>query len=127
MKAFRKVVRSLLVAVSLYSALGAGCPFRQSDRDLEGAGWTQEVHLRVGESATVDEGRLIVSVPALEPGNRIANITIRLQSPGGESVEEAVEVVRNAPYSETVRLGAHTARVKGFPGVDSATLLVTRE
>lgn len=127
MKAVREVVRIFLVAVTLYSALGAGCPFRQSDRDLEGAGWTQEVHLRVGESATVDEGRLIVSVPALEPGNRIANVTIRLQSPGGESVEEAVQVVRNATYSETVRLGAHAARVKGFPGVDSATLLVTRE
>lgn len=112
---------------AFYSALGAGCPFRQSDRVPEGAVWTQEVRLRVGESATVDDGRLIVSVRALEPGNRIANITIRLQSPGGESAEETVEVVRNARYSEAVGFGAHTVRVMGFPGVDSATLLVTRE
>lgn len=116
------------VAVVAFLAGAAGCPLRQSDREPSpGEVPIEEVRLRVGESAEVAGGELRVSFVALDYGNRIAEATLRLAGPDGRSVEETIEVVRNARLSQAVRLVPYAVRVVGFPGVDSALLQVTRE
>jgi hypothetical protein len=111
-----------------FLAAAAGCPLRQSDREPSpGEVRIEEVRLRVGESAQVAEGGLRVSLVALDYGNRIAEATLRLAGPDGSSVEETIEVIRNARLSQAVRLAPYAVRVVGFPGVDSVLLQVTRE
>ncbi|HUP00664.1 MAG TPA: hypothetical protein VM737_03980 [Gemmatimonadota bacterium] len=124
----RRAARCAGGLVGLYVLMAAGCPFRQSDRSPGEAAWSEEVFLRVGDEASVDAGALSVALIALDPGSRIAEVTLRLTLAGaGDSVVETVDAVRNAQHSEAVRLGGYTARVRGFPGVDSATLVVARE
>lgn len=106
-------------------SLGAGCPLRQSDREPEA--WTEEVRLRVGESAEADEGRLVITLLSVVPGNRLGTVGIRLASPDGRSAEEEVQVVRNTLLSSAARLGPYAVRVMGYPGVDSARFQVARE
>ena len=116
------------VAGMAFLAGAAGCPLRQSDREPSpGEVPVEEVRLRVGESAEVADGELQVSLEALDYGNRITEVTLRLAGPDGRSVEETIEVVRNARLSQAVRLVPYAVRVVGFPGVDSALLQVTRE
>ena len=116
------------VAVVALLAGAAGCPLRQSDREpSQGEVPIEEVRLRVGESAQVADGELQVSFVALDYGNRIAKLTLRLAGPDGRSVEETIEVVRNARLSQAIRLEPYAVRVVGFPGVDSAHFQVTRE
>ncbi len=120
-----RIVGLTLVALV---AGAAGCPLRQSDREPSpGETALEEVRLRVGESAEVAGGALTVLLQALDYGNRIANLTLRLSGSDGRSIEETIEAVRNARLSEAIRLEPYAVRVVGFPGVDSALLQVTRE
>lgn len=112
---------SLLLAAGLVTA--AGCPLRQSDREPDSATRQEEIFLRVGEETLVDEGRLTVRLPLMDRGDRISRVTIRLTA-SGRTVEETVEAVRNSEYSEAIRLDPYAVRVIGYPGVDSARLLV---
>lgn len=106
----------------------AGCPLRQSDREpSRGEIPVEEVRLRVGESAQVAGGALEVSLQALDYGNRIAKLTLRLAGSDGRSVVETIEAIRNAQLSQAVRLEPYVVRVVGFPGVDSALFQVTRD
>lgn len=124
----RAALRITGVALVALLAGAAGCPLQQSDREpSQGEVSLEEFRLRVGESARVAGGELEVSLVALDYGNRIAEVTLRLAGPEGRSVEETFEVVRNARLSEAVRLEPYSVRVVGFPGVDSALLQVTRE
>jgi hypothetical protein len=121
-------VRLVAVALVALTVGAAGCPFRQSDREASsGETPLEEVRLRVGESAQVAGGALEVSLQALDYGNRIANLTLRLAASDGRSIEETIEAIRNARLSEAVRLEPYAVRVVGFPGVDSALFQVTRE
>lgn len=120
--------RVLIVTLVALVAGAAGCPLRQSDREPSpGETPLEEVRLRVGESARVAGGALEVTLQALDYGNRIANLTLRLAGSEGQAVEETIEAVRNARLSKAVRLEPFAVRVVGFPGVDSALLQVTRE
>lgn len=122
------LLRVAALALVVLVAGAAGCPLRQSDREPStGETAVEEVHLRVGESAEVAGGGLVVSLQALDHGNRISELTLRLAAPDGQSVEETVEAVRNARLSSAVRLPPYAVRVVGYPGVDSALLQVTRE
>jgi hypothetical protein len=124
----RAALRVVVVALVALAAGAAGCPFRQSDREpSSGETPLEEVRLRVGESAQVAGGALEVSLQALDYGNRIADLTLRLTGSDGRSIEETIEAIRNARLSEAVRLEPYAVRVVGFPGVDSALLQVTRE
>ena len=124
----RALLRLVVVVLVAFAACAAGCPFRQSDREASpGETPLEEVRLRVGESAQVAGGSLEVSLQALDYGNRIAELTLRLTGSDGRSVEETIEAIRNARLSEAVRLEPYAVRVVGFPGVDSALLQVTRE
>ncbi|HET6341120.1 MAG TPA: hypothetical protein VFG78_02940 [Gemmatimonadota bacterium] len=124
----RALLRLVVVVLVAFAACAAGCPFRQSDREASpGETPLEEVRLRVGESAQVAGGSLEVSLQALDYGNRIARLTLRLAASDGRSVEETIEAIRNARLSEAVRLEPYAVRVVDFPGVDSALLQVTRE
>ena len=106
----------------------SSCSVRQNERaDRVESGPSEEVFLREGESASVLEDQVVVTLADVEPGNRIAEVTIRLATPDGVSIAGTVEVVRNQNYSEALRLEPFAARVVEFPGVDSARLVVTRE
>ena len=126
MRIGRRAVRASLLALATPMCLAAGCPFRQSDRAPEAEAWTEEVFLRVGESAEVDDGRLVVTVLTVDAGSRIGSVAVRLAT-DGRSADEELEVVRNAPFSEAARLEPYVIRVLGYPGVDSARLQITRE
>ena len=104
------------------------CAFRQGERaDRVDSGPSEEVFLREGESASVLDGQVVVTLADVEPGNRIAEVTIRLATADGQSSAGTVEVVRNQNYSEALRLEPFAVRVVEYPGVDSAHLVVTRE
>jgi hypothetical protein len=121
-------LRVVAVALVALIAGAAGCPLRQSDREPSpGETPLEEVRLRVGESVQVAGGALEISFQALDYGNRIANLTLRLAGSDGRSVEETIETVRNARLSKAIRLEPYAVRVVGYPGVDSALLQVTRE
>jgi hypothetical protein len=106
----------------------SSCGIRQNARaDRVDSGPSEEVFLREGQSASVLENQIVVTLADVEPGNRIAEVTIRLATPGGESSVGTVEVVRNQNYSEALRLDPFAVRVVEYPGVDSARLVVTRE
>lgn len=113
----------VLLAAGLVTA--AGCPLRQSDREPDRATWSEEIFLRVGEETPVDEGRLTVRLPLMDRGDVISRVTIRLTA-SSQTVEETVQAVRNTDYSEAVRLEPYAVRIIGYPGVDSARLLVER-
>jgi hypothetical protein len=119
----RYVWASALAIVAVSS-----CAIRQNERaDRVESGPSEEVFLREGESASVLEDQIVVTLADVEPGNRIAEVTIRLATPGGESSVGTVEAVRNQNYSEALRLEPFAVRVVEYPGVDSARLVVTRE
>ncbi|MGH7542793.1 MAG: hypothetical protein ACREK7_02545 [Gemmatimonadota bacterium] len=121
-------VRIVGLALVALVAGAAGCPLRQSDREPSpGETPLEEFRLRVGESAEVAGGALTVSLQALDYGNRIASLTVRLAGPDGRSVEETFEAIRNARLSEAIRLEPYAVRVVGYPGVDSALFQVSRE
>ncbi|MGH7571349.1 MAG: hypothetical protein ACREMK_05845 [Gemmatimonadota bacterium] len=121
------LVRIGIVVLSAFVSLAAGCPFRQSERTPEAEAWTEEVFLRVGESAEADGGQLVVTVVTVDAGSRLGTVTVRLAGADGRSTEEAIDVVRNTLLSEAVHLEPYAVRVMGYPGVDSARLQVTRE
>lgn len=106
----------------------SSCAIRQNERaESVESGPSEEVFLREGESASVFEDQVVVTLADVEPGNRIAEVTIRLATPDGGSIVGAVDVVRNQNYSEALRLEPYAVRVVEYPGVDSARLVVTRE
>lgn len=112
------------LAVTLLSS----CSVRQNERaESVESGPSEEVFLREGESASVLDDLVVVTLADVEPGNRIAEVTLRLATPDGGSNAGTVEVVRNQNYSEALRLEHFAVRVVEFPGVDSARLVVTRE
>lgn len=120
-------VRYVWVCVLATSSL-LSCAFRQNERaDRVESGPSEEVFLREGESASVLEDQLVVTLADVEPGNRIAEVTLRLVAAGGASSVGTVEAVRNQNYSEALRLEPFAVRVVEYPGVDSARLIVTRE
>jgi hypothetical protein len=105
-----------------------GCAVRQNERaESVRSGPSEEVFLREGQSASLLDEQVVVTLADVEPGNRIAEVTIRLATPDGGSTVGTVEVVRNQNYSEALHLEPFAARVVEFPGVDSARLVVTRE
>lgn len=106
----------------------SSCAVRQNERaERVESGPSEEVFLREGESASVLEDQVVVTLADVEPGNHIAEVTIRLATSDGGSIAGTVEVVRNQNYSEALRLEPYAVRVVEFPGVDSARLVVTRE
>jgi hypothetical protein len=109
-------------------AMLTNCAFRQQERaERVESGPSEEVFLREGESASLLGDQIIVTLADVEPGNRIAEVTLRLATPDGGSTAGTVEVVRNQNYSEALRLSPYAVRVVEYPGVDSARLVVTRE
>lgn len=119
--------RLTLATMAGLVSLGAGCPFRQSDRAPESEAWTEEVQLRNGESAEVDGGQLVVTLLTVDVGRRLGTVEVRLATADGRSAEETIDVVRNVLLSEAARLEPYAVRVMGYPGVDSARLQVARE
>ena len=106
----------------------SSCAFRQNERaDRVASGPSEQVFLREGQSSPALEGEVVLTLVDVEPGNRIAKVTVRLATPDGGSSVGTVEVVRNQNYSSAYRLEPFAVRVVEFPGVDSATLIVTRE
>jgi hypothetical protein len=113
---------------ALTAAIVTSCAIRQNERaDRVRSGPSEEVFLREGQSASLLEDQVSVTLVDVEPGNRIAEVTIRLATPDGTSNVGTVEAVRNQNFSEALRLEPYAARVVEYPGVDSATLVVTRE
>lgn len=120
-------VRYVCVCALVVATLTA-CGIRQNERaERVESGPSEEVFLREGESATVLEGQVIVTLADVEPGNTIAEVTLRLATADGGSTAGTVEVVRNQNFSEALRLSPYAVRVVEYPGVDSAHLVVTRE
>ena len=90
---------------ALVVALQTACAFRQKERaERVQSGPSEEVFLREGESASVLEDQVIVTLADVEPGNRIAEVTLRLAIPDGGSTAGTVEVVRDQNFSEALRL-----------------------
>ena len=122
------MLRVRYVWVCAFALAAISCTFRQSERsDRVDSGPSEEVFLREGESAPVLDGQVVVTLADVEPGNRIAEVTVRLATPDGQSTAGTVEVVRNQNYSEALRLEPFAVRVVEYPGVDSAHLVITRE
>ena len=122
------MLRVRYVRVCAIALLTLSCAVRQQERaDRVDSGPSEEVFLREGQSATVLEGQVIVTLADVEPGNRIAEGTIRRATPDGQSSAGTVKAVRNQNYSEAFRLEPYAVRVVEYPGVDSARLVVTRE
>ena len=122
------MLRVRYVWVCAFALVALSCAFRQSERsDRVDSGPSEEVFLREGESASVLDGQVVVTLADVEPGNRIAEVTLRLATSDGQSSAGTVEVVRNQNYSEAMRLEPFAVRVVEYPGVDSARLVVTRE
>ena len=122
------MLRVRYVWVCAFAVASLSCAFRQSERsDRVDSGPSEEVFLREGESTPVLDGQVVVTLADVEPGNRIAEVTVRLATPDGQSSVGTVEVVRNQNYSEALRLEPFAVRVVEYPGVDSAHLVVTRE
>lgn len=122
------MLRVSYVWVCAFTVAALSCAFRQSERaDRVDSGPSEEVFLREGESASVLDGQLVVTLADVEPGNRIAEVTLRLATPDGQSTAGTLEAVRNQNYSEAMRLEPFAVRVVEYPGVDSARLVVTRE
>ena len=120
-------VRYVWVCVLAVTVLSS-CAIRQNERaERVESGPSEEIFLREGESEAVLDGQVVVTLADVEPGNRIAEVTIRLATPDGASSAGTVEVVRNQNYSEALRLEPFAVRVVEYPGVDSARLVVTRE
>lgn len=120
-------VRYVWVCAVMVVSLAA-CGFNQRERaERVESGPSEEVFLREGESAPVLEGQVIVTLADVEPGNSIAEVTLRLATPDGGSTVGTIEVVRNQNFSEALRLSPYAVRVVEYPGVDSAHLVVTRE
>lgn len=122
------MLRVRYVWVCAFALATLACAVRQSERaDRVESGPSEEVFLREGESAPVLDGQVVVTLADVEPGNRIAEVTLRLATPDGQSSAGTVEVVRNQNYSEALRLAPFAVRVVEYPGVDSAHLVITRE
>ena len=122
------MLRVRYVWVCAFALATLACAVRQSERaDRVESGPSEEVFLREGESAPVLDGQVVVTLADVEPGNRIAEVTLRLATPDGQSSAGTVEVVRNQNYSEALRLAPFAVRVVEYPGVDSAYLVITRE
>lgn len=120
-------VRSVWMCV-LVAVVVSSCAVRQRERaERVASGPSEELFLREGQSAPVLEGQVVVTLVDVEPGNRIAQVTLRLATPEGGSSAGTVEAVRNQNYSPALRLEPFAVRVVEFPGVDSANLIVTRE
>jgi hypothetical protein len=121
------ILRGLAAGCLAVLMLGAACPRSQEGRRPGTDVWQEEVFLRVGDSAEVDGGSLLVGMPVYEPGDRVAFVTIELKNASGEEVRERVKVLRQPDLSNAVRLAPYAVRVIGYPGADSARFLVYRE
>lgn len=123
------MIRVRYVWVGAFAAvLATACGIRQGQRaERVASGPSEEVFLREGQSAAVLDDQVSITLVDVEPGNRIAEITIRLATPDGTSNVGTIEAVRNQEFSEALRLEPYAVRVVEYPGVDSARLVVTRE
>ena len=121
------ILRGLAASCLVVLMLGAACPRSQEDRRPGADVWQEEIFLRVGDSAEVDGGSLLVGMPVYEPGDRVAFVTIELKNASGEAVRERIKVFRQTDLSNAVRLAPYVVRVIEFPGADSARFLVYRE
>jgi hypothetical protein len=120
-------VRSVWVC-ALFALVVTSCAIRQNQRaERVASGPSEQVFLREGESSTLLDGSVIVTLVDVEPGNRIAKVTVRMAASDGGSAVGTVEAVRNQNFSSAFRLEPFAVRVVEYPGVDSATLIVTRE
>lgn len=127
-EAGKEIVRRFgFLLVATVTTMGAGCPVQQGEREPEVEDWRQEIYLRSGETEQVDGGQLAITLHAVEGGRRLAFVTLRLEKSSGESIEEQVKQARNVELSQALRLEPYAVRIVGFPGVDSAQLLVIRE
>jgi hypothetical protein len=121
------ILRTLAAGFLVAVMIGAACPREEERRRPPADVWHEEIFLRVGDSAEVDGGSLLMAMPVYEPGDRVAFVTIELKNASGEEVRERIKVVRQTDLSTAVRLAPYVARVIGFPGADSARFLVYRE
>lgn len=107
--------------------MAAGCPTEQQRRVGEAA-WNEEVVLRTGDRAVLDEQRFAVTVEGINTVERFSHVALLLELfQTGEFVQDTIRTVWNAELSSASRLPPYSVRVKGFPGADTATLIVFRE
>jgi hypothetical protein len=121
------MIRGLATSLLVVMMIGAACPRTGEQRRPGADDWQEEVFLRAGDSAEVDDGSLLVAMPVYEPGDRVAFVTIELKNASGEEARDRIKVVRQTDLSKAIRLAPYVVRVIGFPGADSARFLVYRE
>lgn len=118
-------MRLLLLLIVATTTLAAACPARHEAVDEVPAD-ARRARVAVGETVELDEGRLRVTLVEMERGGTFADVTLAVEADGA-SVTDEVTVVRQNDYSDPVRVDGWTVRVAGFPGIDSANLVVWRE
>ncbi len=122
----RSMRNALFAVAAVAFALAAACPNRQSARAPESDAWREEVDLHTGQSASVDDGGLTITLESVDVGNRVGYAYLRLEPRGGESVQARIEAVYGARFSDEAKAGPYEVRLKGYPGADSATLVVDK-
>lgn len=120
------IVRVFIWVCLVAVVAGSGCPVNQRGRQIANPQWMDEFRLHAGETVTIEDGSVTLTLTELEPGDRVAFATILLRRPTGDQSEERIKVVRNADLSVAVTVDPYIAQIVGFPGVDTALIRVTR-
>lgn len=121
-----KMVRILGVGAWCAVLLASSCPRQQELRADRVPDDADRIALRTGEHAMFEGDRVIVTLVEIRHGGEFAYITIRLDV-GEEVVESRVTATRQGDLTQAVRLDPYSVRVEGYPGIDSATLVVVDE
>lgn len=118
--------RVILVSILFAVTIATACPARQGTREEQTPADAVQVTVHPGQAVTLFDADLRVLVTDLQRGGTWVGVTLLLQA-HGETVEREVRAVRNAEYSEAVRLSPYAVRVEGFPGVDQVDLVAWEE
>lgn len=118
--------RFALLSIVFALTLAAACPARQGTREERTPDDAIHLTVRPGEAVNLFDDELRVLVTDMRRAGSWVAVTLLLQA-GGETVEREVRAVRNADYSEAVRLSPYAVRVEGFPGVDRLGLAAWEE
>lgn len=118
--------RVILVSILCAVTIAAACPARQGTREEQTPDDAIHVTVQPGQAISLFEGELRVLVSDMQRAGSWVGVTLLLQA-RGETVEKEVTAVRNADYSEAVRLSPYAVRVAGFPGVDQVDLALWEE
>jgi hypothetical protein len=120
------IVRILGVGVWCAVLLASSCPRQQELRSDRVPDDALRVTLRTGEHVFFEGDRVIVTLMEIRHGGEFAYVKIRLDV-GEEVVESRVTATRQGDLTQAVRLDPYSIRVEGYPGVDSATLVIVDE